>query len=594
MATLVQSYGLQLVDRSGKDFDVQQLTASDVIALYFSAHWCPPCRGFTPLLKKFNDTLQSLGEQSLRIIFVSSDNSEKEMWQYMYESHGDWLALKYDCKELKDRLSRQFQVSGIPALIILDSLGRQAVKDARSEVMAAASASSTQILATLSGWKAAAGVAAQVDTSTQIPSGTSVRVRGLQGAPENNGLEGVVQSFDSSKRRYVVQIGERPLSLKAANLLQLLSLQVCRGEGEEPSEWIEAQVADFDDATGQYLCRLSKEADEVLPRDLRQPSQARLGVGAIVAVQGLQAGEWNEKNGKVTEFDEERQRYQVQVESGKALKIKPENIRLPGAWSLRLKVAMGTVMEERVKAMLGPSLKPEMKTMMQELGENFKFPEWKYRMNKLDSCSSEEASMFGGGAAFAPGGQSQGQASLTGTIPKQSLLHELVGIDRMEKVVKQLDKGTDINVLDCMGETPLFWAVSAEAVEYLVREGADIQHRNSICQCSAFYKFACQGSHKPLKALALHLRKAGVLEKYLDEPASITKRTPLHAAAHNGFLQTVKELLSMGADRDAQDYLGKTPLDLARDRGFNEAAPAQHGVALALLGCSALLDAFRL
>ena len=85
-----------------------------------------------------------------------------------------------------------------------------------------------------------------------------------------------------------------------------------------------------------------------------------------------------------------------------------------------------------------------------------------------------------------------------------------VGIDRMEKVVKQLDKGhplridasrhcnrlrgwrgTDINVLDCMGcypscradereshatqrcalfcyqgETPLFWAVSAEVGEY--------------------------------------------------------------------------------------------------------------------------------
>ena len=25
----------------------------DIVCFYFSAHWCPPCRGFTPVLKKF-------------------------------------------------------------------------------------------------------------------------------------------------------------------------------------------------------------------------------------------------------------------------------------------------------------------------------------------------------------------------------------------------------------------------------------------------------------------------------------------------------------------------------------------------------------
>jgi len=26
---------------------------NNVVCFYFSAHWCPPCRGFTPILKTF-------------------------------------------------------------------------------------------------------------------------------------------------------------------------------------------------------------------------------------------------------------------------------------------------------------------------------------------------------------------------------------------------------------------------------------------------------------------------------------------------------------------------------------------------------------
>eukprot|EP00930_Biecheleria_cincta_P048862 TRINITY_DN3411_c0_g2_i1.p1 TRINITY_DN3411_c0_g2~~TRINITY_DN3411_c0_g2_i1.p1 ORF type:complete len:246 (-),score=53.13 TRINITY_DN3411_c0_g2_i1:64-801(-) len=239
---------------------------------------------------------------------------------------------------------------------------------------------------------------------------------------------------------------------------------------------------------------------------------------------------------------------------------------------------MGTVMEERVKAMLGGNVKPEMKQLMTDLGPDFQFPEWKHRVNKLDSCSSEDGAgpvnPGAGGYAQAPQSTGQspgGKAQLTfGFLPKQSLLHEMVGIDSLEKASRQLDKGTDVNIKDCMGETPLFWAVSAEAVDYLVREGAEVDARNTLCDCSAFYKFACQGKHRPMKALARHLRKVGKLEEFLNDPASVTKRTPLHAAAHNGFTQTVKELLAMGADRDLQDYMNKTALDLAKSRGFDE------------------------
>ena len=33
----------------------QILEDNSIICIYFSAHWCPPCRGFTPILKNFYD-----------------------------------------------------------------------------------------------------------------------------------------------------------------------------------------------------------------------------------------------------------------------------------------------------------------------------------------------------------------------------------------------------------------------------------------------------------------------------------------------------------------------------------------------------------
>merc|ERR1719174_3384509 len=160
MASFVQSYGLPLVDHKGQTFDASKLTSADVIAFYFSASWCPPCKHFTPMLKKFVETLQSFGETSLKVIFVSSDHAEHDMWEYMYDSHGDWLALAYSCREGKERLERQYQVSGIPQLVVIDSVGRWAVRDARGEVMAAVSGSSTQILTTFMSWKTSAGASA--------------------------------------------------------------------------------------------------------------------------------------------------------------------------------------------------------------------------------------------------------------------------------------------------------------------------------------------------------------------------------------------------------------------------------------------------
>ena len=66
------------------------LAGKKIICIYFSAHWCPPCRGFTPVLKKFYDEVKNSG---VEIIFVSADQSHNDMISYMKESHGEVLIL---------------------------------------------------------------------------------------------------------------------------------------------------------------------------------------------------------------------------------------------------------------------------------------------------------------------------------------------------------------------------------------------------------------------------------------------------------------------------------------------------------------------
>ncbi|EFJ40226.1 hypothetical protein VOLCADRAFT_108271 [Volvox carteri f. nagariensis] len=108
-----------------------------VIALYFSAHWCPPCRQFTPKLaatyKSFKETHPRAADWE--VVFVSSDRDEKSFDGY-YESM-PWLALPFSERETKAALSSLYKVRGIPTLVVIDgetgelitSNGRDAVGD---------------------------------------------------------------------------------------------------------------------------------------------------------------------------------------------------------------------------------------------------------------------------------------------------------------------------------------------------------------------------------------------------------------------------------------------------------------------------------
>merc|ERR1712047_12682 len=101
------------------------LEGKDLILFYFSAHWCPPCRQFTPMLK---------------------DRSNEDMLSYMKESHGDWLATEHG-SSLTDDLKQKFGIQGIPTLVVVKPDGTLVTKDGRAHVC------SKQPKQAVEGWK---------------------------------------------------------------------------------------------------------------------------------------------------------------------------------------------------------------------------------------------------------------------------------------------------------------------------------------------------------------------------------------------------------------------------------------------------------
>merc|ERR1712232_1025270 len=100
------------------------------IGLYFSAHWCPPCRGFTPKLAEFyKDGLKD----KMEIFFVSSDRDQKSFDDYFSEM--PWKALPFEKREEKATLSDMFGVQGIPSFVVLNNDGTVITTEGRSKVM---------------------------------------------------------------------------------------------------------------------------------------------------------------------------------------------------------------------------------------------------------------------------------------------------------------------------------------------------------------------------------------------------------------------------------------------------------------------------
>lgn len=121
MSAHLGAMALQLLRREGDTVAATDaLAGKRYVLVYFSAHWCPPCRSFTPALSRFYATHKD--RLDFEIIFVSRDNTAEEMQAYFTAAHGDWLALSFrDAQTIGMEWAHRCGLYAIPSLVVFEN-----------------------------------------------------------------------------------------------------------------------------------------------------------------------------------------------------------------------------------------------------------------------------------------------------------------------------------------------------------------------------------------------------------------------------------------------------------------------------------------
>lgn len=125
-------FGSEIETATGKKVGLGALAGAKKIGIYFSAHWCPPCRAFSPKLVATYNELKEQGKP-FELVFVSSDRSADDMQNYIRELKMPWYAVPFK-SDKRGQLGQTYGVRGIPCLVIVSDEGKTLSANAVGDV----------------------------------------------------------------------------------------------------------------------------------------------------------------------------------------------------------------------------------------------------------------------------------------------------------------------------------------------------------------------------------------------------------------------------------------------------------------------------
>ena len=103
----------------------------ELVGIYFSGNWCPPCKSFFPHLVEFYKEI-NYDRHQFEILFASADKSEEEYNEYF--GRMPWKAFFYNDDRF-NKFKNYFGITGIPRLVILTPEGLLVTKDGRKDII---------------------------------------------------------------------------------------------------------------------------------------------------------------------------------------------------------------------------------------------------------------------------------------------------------------------------------------------------------------------------------------------------------------------------------------------------------------------------